>query len=161
MKELIKSKQWKEIGCGSYASYFQISKKKGVKVFNTRDLTSAKKEFEYMITAYNSKCTPKPYDLVKIRHNQPTTLNRSKFTYGIIMQHIKAKELTNKMDRKYYKQCGIKAEESLYQKLASIGILHYDLHSSNILALIEKNERIKLYAIDFTPGITYIRRRKF
>ena len=158
-------KDLKNAGEGAFGTYYKISSVRGVKVLacsgygtiaeakRSYSWREAKKEYKLLRKAYKTNYSPKPHGLAIVKDGD-------KYRVGIVMQHISGKEYDDvdgpthqKLNKRY--QDGV--SDFLSNKLRKVGIVHDDLHGSNII--IKKiGSRLKPYVIDFSPGNIYAAR---
>lgn len=154
MRTIKSTKTWKLYGSGSYGSYYRLSRTKGIKVITC--LREAKEEIEIQVKAYMKGLpVPKFYELVKVKKGYHITNG-----WGIIMQHITGKTLTQKIgdfdDASIFFRDFL---DNIVDDFAVNGIVLSDLHPNNLVAKFDIYGNIKDFTvIDFSPEWSFIER---
>lgn len=150
LTQQLKGRQSKGEGC--FGAYYQISKRRGVKVFfddsystieeaiNSREYKKAVKESNILqtLTKRGSDFTPKSYGVKIIKKD-------GFYRIALVMQHLGTTDIC---DRDLDKKKENKIIKSLRKKLRELKFNHTDLHTNNVMWF-----RKKYWAIDFSSGL--------
>lgn len=137
---------------GAHGTYFKLTRTRGIKVlkgsfrslasaYNSYTFDLAKEEAELLVMAEHTGIVPKCYGVRVVRRGHS-------YRVGILMEHLGNKTLE---DMNFNIDKESKIYDNLNETLNLAGIEHSDLHSKNIMF-----HRGKCYAIDFSPGYTFV-----
>ena len=166
MRSIDFSKKWKRIGSGAFASYYKMSKTKGIKILVDGDKYEALDELS-LIKKANKKTdmAPKGYEVVRVYFYKNS--QDEYYQYGIIMQHLNARRVCTlgpRIKDRFYKSLESRGisdydiEDYVHEKLRRQGVFHDDCHTANILAKVKNGKITRLYVVDFTPEMVYFGR---
>lgn len=161
MEKILFSENWERIASGSYGTYYKMSENEGIKIFRKKPIDVFRKtlseyieeEFNLLSYAYKkTKMCPKPVKTVRV-------IIGKKCYPAYIMEHIDSLDTEDYLyeDSKFYKLYR-KGIASLLNTFNRSGIRHDDLHEGNVLVKKISKDKIKVYAIDFTPSYIFIDR---
>ncbi len=173
MRTIKFNKKWKRIGSGAFSHYYQMSKRRGIKLMHDQfdpsyaycrpyikdQVSEAKLELKYLKRASLTKHAPKGYEVVLVKEKN------GEVSVGIIMEHIDAVRVARLGFRardKFEAECGghLTIEEIVRNTLLTVGVYHDDLHTGNILAKTKNGKITSIYAIDFTPECIHFTKRQ-
>ncbi len=144
----------KYIGSGEYGSIYQLDEKRCIKFINvTHTLNNLKyvdflKEITMSTIAGSIGVAPKIYDTYVCVNDEDSSC------YGIIyMEYIQGMTLTNYLYKIHSKETKNKLRKLLEEKIIKLhnaGIMHNDLHSDNVMVIVDDNGQLKdIKMIDF------------
>ena len=144
----------KYIGSGEYGSIYKLDDKTCIKFINiTQTLNNLKyvdflKEVNMSTIAGSIGVAPKIYDTYVCINDEDSTC------YGIIyMEFIQGITLTNYLDKIHSQNNKNKLRKLLEEKIIKLhtaGIMHNDLHSDNVMVILDSNDQLKdIKMIDF------------
>lgn len=148
------AKKLKYIGSGEYGSIYKLDDKTCIKFINiTHTLNNLKyvdflKEVNMSTIAGSIGVAPKIYDTYVCINDEDSTC------YGIIyMEFIQGITLTNYLDKIHTQNNKNKLRKLLEEKIIKLhnaGIMHNDLHSDNVMVILDSNDQLKdIKMIDF------------
>ncbi len=144
----------KYISSGEYGSIYKLDEKRCIKFINiTNTISNLKyvdflKELKMSQIAGSINVGPKIYDSYVCINDADSTC------YGIIyMEFIQGTTLSQYLYKYHSKDKKIKLRKMLEEKIVKLhnaGIMHNDLHSDNIMVILDNNEELKdVKIIDF------------
>ncbi len=129
-------------GKGFYARYYKLNNDLGMKLFNDSFVykQSAKLSNVYenaLMEHRNLVKVKKLIDIVPKSYGVHVVFYRNKYRIGLLMQHLDGIELEKKLmqegKHEKFKHWEYPVQKKIRRKLEAKGILHDDLHDSNII----------------------------